>query len=76
MSARSTRREGARTTVSGTVDEPGSVDASRLAAEQRARVRIDAQLQAAGWLVQDSGSEDLFARRTSTYRRCWLTVSD
>ncbi|MGY4645297.1 type I site-specific restriction endonuclease [Cellulomonas sp. URHB0016] len=28
-------------------------DASRLAAEQRARVLVDAQLAAAGWLVQD-----------------------
>lgn len=34
-------------------------DATRLAAEQRARVLIDAQLTAAGWSVQDRGSEQL-----------------
>ena len=34
-------------------------DASRLAAEQRARVLIDAQLTTAGWSVQDRGSEQL-----------------
>ncbi len=34
-------------------------DASRLAAEQRARVLIDAQLAAAGWSVQDRGREQL-----------------
>lgn len=34
-------------------------DASRLAAEQRARVLIDAQLKAAGWSVQDRGTEQL-----------------
>jgi type I restriction enzyme R subunit len=34
-------------------------DATRLAAEQRARVLIDAQLSAAGWSVQDRGSEQL-----------------
>jgi len=33
----------------------------RLAAEQRARVRIDAQLAAAGWVVQDRKQLDLFA---------------
>lgn len=33
--------------------------ASRLAAEQRARVLIDAQLTAAGWSVQDRGKEQL-----------------
>nr|WP_263598757.1 hypothetical protein [Oerskovia gallyi] len=36
-------------------------DASRLPAEQRARVLVDAQLQAAGWLVQDSKALNLFA---------------
>ncbi|WP_210728000.1 DEAD/DEAH box helicase family protein [Cellulomonas septica] len=36
-------------------------DASRLAAEQRARVLIDAQLTAAGWSVQDKNSLNLFA---------------
>jgi len=35
-------------------------DASRLAAEQRARVLIDAQLTAAGWSVQDKGALNLF----------------
>ncbi|HET6825087.1 MAG TPA: DEAD/DEAH box helicase, partial [Amnibacterium sp.] len=34
---------------------------SRLAAEQRARVRIDAQLEAAGWAVQDRAQMNLFA---------------
>ena len=33
----------------------------RLAAEQRARMRIDAQLVAAGWIVQDRRGLDLFA---------------
>ncbi|MBK7821079.1 MAG: DEAD/DEAH box helicase family protein [Tessaracoccus sp.] len=33
----------------------------RLAAEQRARVLIDRQLDAAGWAVQDRGSVNLFA---------------
>jgi type I restriction enzyme, R subunit len=37
------------------------VDDARLAAEQRARVRIDAQLAAAGWLVQDRKDMNLFA---------------
>ncbi|WP_375405747.1 DEAD/DEAH box helicase family protein [uncultured Amnibacterium sp.] len=36
-------------------------DDARLAAEQRARVRIDAQLTAAGWAVQDRSRLDLFA---------------
>lgn len=36
-------------------------DDARLAAEQRARVRIDAQLAAAGWAVQDRSRLDLFA---------------
>ncbi|MGL5928095.1 MAG: DEAD/DEAH box helicase family protein, partial [Dermatophilaceae bacterium] len=35
--------------------------AGRLAAEQRARVLIDRQLDAAGWHVQDAGSVNLFA---------------
>ena len=35
-------------------------DALRLAAEQRARVLIDAQLAAAGWSVQDKGDLNLF----------------
>lgn len=35
-------------------------DALRLAAEQRARVLIDAQLTAAGWSVQDKGDLNLF----------------
>ena len=35
----------------------------RLAAEQRARVTIDGQLSAAGWLVQDRKSLNLFAGR-------------
>ncbi len=39
----------------------GSVDDSRLAAEQRARVLIDDQLAAAGWLVQDRKQLNLFA---------------
>ena len=34
---------------------------ARLAAEQRARVRIDAQLGAAGWSVQDRSALNLFA---------------
>ncbi len=38
-----------------------SENEDRLAAEQRARVRIDAQLVAAGWTVQDRRSLDLFA---------------
>ena len=33
----------------------------RLAAEQRARVLIDRQLEAAGWLVQDKSALNLFA---------------
>lgn len=36
-------------------------DASRLAAEQRARVLIDAQLEAAGWVVQDKAQVNLYA---------------
>lgn len=36
-------------------------DAARLAAEQRARVLIDEQLQGAGWVVQDGKSMNLFA---------------
>ncbi|WP_040281793.1 DEAD/DEAH box helicase family protein [Tessaracoccus massiliensis] len=36
-------------------------DAARLAAEQRARVLIDEQLQAAGWVVQDGKAMNLFA---------------
>jgi len=35
-------------------------DASRLAAEQRARVLIDAQLTAAGWSVQSKGELNLY----------------
>lgn len=35
-------------------------DESRLPAEARARVLIDAQLQAAGWAVQDGGALNLF----------------
>jgi hypothetical protein len=38
------------------VDDPG-----RLAAEQRARVLIDQQLEAAGWVVQDKKDLNLFA---------------
>ncbi|MGO1316590.1 MAG: type I restriction endonuclease subunit R [Cellulomonadaceae bacterium] len=37
--------------------------ADRLPAEARARSLIDAQLEAAGWAVQDGGSLNLFARR-------------
>ena len=37
------------------------MDDDRLAAEQRARVRIDAQLAAAGWVVQSRKHLDLFA---------------
>jgi len=37
------------------------VDDARLAAEQRARVRIDEQLTAAGWVVQDRREMNLFA---------------
>jgi len=37
------------------------VDDARLAAEQRARVRIDSQLTAAGWCVQDTRELNLFA---------------
>lgn len=36
-------------------------DAARLAAEQRARVLIDEQLQGAGWVVQDGKAMNLFA---------------
>ena len=36
-------------------------DDARLAAEQRARVLIDAQLVAAGWVVQDKKNLNLFA---------------
>ncbi|MFC8797239.1 DEAD/DEAH box helicase family protein [Promicromonospora sp. NPDC057138] len=36
-------------------------DDSRLPAEARARVRIDAQLEAAGWIVQDGSALNLFA---------------
>lgn len=36
-------------------------DTVRLAAEQRARVLIDAQLEAAGWAVQDGNAINLFA---------------
>lgn len=39
-----------------TTDDPG-----RLAAEQRARVLIDRQLEAAGWIVQDKKQLNLFA---------------
>lgn len=38
------------------IDDPG-----RLAAEQRARVLIDRQLEAAGWVVQDKKQLNLFA---------------
>lgn len=38
------------------VDDPG-----RLAAEQRARVLIDRQLEAAGWVLQDKKNLNLFA---------------
>lgn len=38
------------------VDDPG-----RLAAEQRARVHIDRQLEAAGWVIQDKKALNLFA---------------
>jgi type I restriction enzyme R subunit len=37
------------------------VQTERLAAEQRARVLIDAQLEAAGWSVQDRREMNLFA---------------
>ena len=37
------------------------MDDARLAAEQRARVRIDEQLTAAGWVVQDRREMNLFA---------------
>ncbi len=37
------------------------MDDERLQAEQRARVRIDAQLTAAGWVVQDRAQMNLFA---------------
>lgn len=47
----------AATTVGGMLVE----DASRLPAEQRARILIDAQLVAAGWVVQDKGQLNLFA---------------
>lgn len=47
----------AATTVGGMLVE----DASRLPAEQRARILIDAQLDAAGWVVQDKGQVNLFA---------------
>jgi type I restriction enzyme R subunit len=40
------------------VGEPAG---SRVTPEQRARERIDAQLQAAGWLVQDRAQMDIFA---------------
>ncbi|MDQ3503725.1 MAG: hypothetical protein M3486_08940 [Actinomycetota bacterium] len=40
------------------MDSDGGVD-GRLTAEQRARVRIDAQLTAAGWLVQDRSTLNL-----------------
>ncbi|HVM28300.1 MAG TPA: DEAD/DEAH box helicase family protein, partial [Mycobacteriales bacterium] len=43
------------------MDERGTVDDARLAAEQRARVRIDEQLTAAGWQVQDRGEMNLLA---------------
>lgn len=36
-------------------------DDDRLAAEQRARVLIDRQLEAAGWAVQDKKDLNLFA---------------
>jgi type I restriction enzyme R subunit len=39
------------------------VDEARLAAEQRARLLIDAQLTAAGWVVQDRREMNLFAAR-------------
>lgn len=38
-----------------------SPDDVRLAAEQRARVQIDSQLEAAGWAVQDRRDLNLFA---------------
>lgn len=38
------------------VDDPG-----RLAAEQHARVLVDRQLEAAGWVVQDKKDLNLFA---------------
>lgn len=38
-----------------------SVAQERLAAEQRARVLIDAALEAAGWVVQDRKRMNLFA---------------
>lgn len=40
---------------------PAPDDASRLAAEQRARVLVDVQLTAAGWVVQDKKDLNLFA---------------
>lgn len=38
-----------------------SAEDDRLAAEQRARVLIDRQLEAAGWAVQDKKDLNLFA---------------
>ena len=50
----------------------GGSDASRLPAEARARALIDRQLGAAGWLVQDRKSLNLFAARGVAVREVTL----
>lgn len=49
-------------------------DASRLAAEARARVLIDRQLTGAGWSVQDSRSLNLFAAQGVARREATMAT--
>src|SRR3954466_9243668 len=49
-------------------------DASRLAAEARARVLIDRQLTDAGWSVQDSRSLNLFAAQGVARREATMAT--
>src|SRR6478672_10917331 len=51
-----------------------SGDVQRLAAEQRARVLIDRQLEAAGWSVQDSRSLNLFAAQGVARREATMAT--
>jgi type I restriction enzyme R subunit len=48
-------------------------DELRLAAEQRARVLIDRQLVAAGWVVQDKKALNLFAAQGIAVRESIMT---
>jgi len=49
-------------------------EAQRLAAEQRARVLIDRQLVAAGWVVQDKKDLNLFAAQGVAVRESILAA--